>query len=634
MHQLLSGVSVSDPQHYVGVRLQQARPILESDINEIDEIRKAETQTLLGSFIGNGVPSVNAGFEITASGSINNFTVTAGLILVDGIIVINESVTTYLAQKQKALVEALTQPAGSEDRIDLVYLDVWDEEIGAVGSNYDDDRLINQQVGIETARRIARQWVVRVEQGVQELPEEAQKPGHKYARLALMERSTSTDTIQDNMLIDQRKLGITLADNLKIPIYMRRGIESIDSQRFANMLNGLRTTLFTRLVDNSIPFKAMGPDNSSQQRNEALILMSMQALMHLCQLGENQALANSLDNEDALAFLGRLYTAQNDWLGIMSDIGNEDSIADTFINEYQPFLGNELSETGLLSAINVSLIHAVLAQEELNGWLSGSMGNNLPEGEVHAVYLAVTPYENLALSTAYDFTYEISANFSSPDGQNEEFEVIVNIDSAFGSFSVDQQTLVLSPPEESVIVTVTLVPSGGLATANLNVVAQASRNPINIRSSQAPIVLETGELPPVANFYFYTGPLSPISRVFSIPQNQIASASGRSVLFRLRNDSDSETRTYRVQAQIVPEVADASGWSPLVLTEVDDSPIILNADNDVDVFARIFANDPGNIPPIGTAGVIISSAELIDPVTEPQEPLTVTVPFVIINPTS
>lgn len=51
-------------KHYVGVRLQQAVPIVDADWNELEDIRKYELQAFLKWFVGDGVPAGNDGFRI------------------------------------------------------------------------------------------------------------------------------------------------------------------------------------------------------------------------------------------------------------------------------------------------------------------------------------------------------------------------------------------------------------------------------------------------------------------------------------------------------------------------------------------------------------------------------------------
>ncbi len=53
-------------KHYVGVRMQQGVPILDTDWNELEDLRRHELQELSSQFIGDGVPGGNDGFRIQA----------------------------------------------------------------------------------------------------------------------------------------------------------------------------------------------------------------------------------------------------------------------------------------------------------------------------------------------------------------------------------------------------------------------------------------------------------------------------------------------------------------------------------------------------------------------------------------
>src|SRR4051812_30687983 len=86
VHQLLTGQAVTDPRHYVGVRLQQGVPVLDADWNELEDIRNMELRAVLRYFIGNGVPASNAGFAISESGVANDFAIGPGVALFDGML--------------------------------------------------------------------------------------------------------------------------------------------------------------------------------------------------------------------------------------------------------------------------------------------------------------------------------------------------------------------------------------------------------------------------------------------------------------------------------------------------------------------------------------------------------------------
>lgn len=629
LHQLITGETVANPRHYVGVRLQQGVPLLDADWNELEDTRSAEVRALMRYFIGDGVPAGNNGFLASESGVNNDFAINQGVILVDGMFAINLSVTTYSGQSAAAGLPALTTPSGGTDRTDIVYLDIWNEEVGGSGMPSSDSRLVDERVGIETSVRVVRSWQVRVAQGATDLAGVAVSPGHRLVPLALLHRRHGEAAIREAMIVDLRKQGVTLADNLKIPMYIRRGLEIVNVQRFSQLLKGLRDILFSRLKDNQLPYQTAAP---SAQKKETLILMSLQTLLHLAQTGEVQTLHRVTDNADALRLLGDLYDAQDEWIDILEELGNNASVAQTFIDQYRDYLiGNAtLFIKGLKPALDQKdLIAAVIAQETLNFWLTSAVGT-LPEGSVDAVYLSVIPYENLTAGSSYDFTYEVMVNFTSPQ-VSEDFQVQITLPSAFGSVTVDQPLLTFSPPEGSATITVTVTPLGTINSADMDISVFAVRN-ATLRSPQPPISLTLNALPPVAAFFFYAGPrFNPEGRL-EIPQNHLTRTQGRNIIFSLKNDSASENRTYQVTGRIVPNAADTTGWSPLSPTAL---PLItLAPGGQTDVLVRVDGpKSPAPAPPVGTTGNIITEAVLsaIDgtPPGAPQ-PVAITVPFIVI----
>src|SRR4029079_18135017 len=63
---------------FVNGRLQQGVPIVDADVNELDDIRKFELRAFLKWFVGDGVPEGNNGFQLTGTGIANDFTVRVG----------------------------------------------------------------------------------------------------------------------------------------------------------------------------------------------------------------------------------------------------------------------------------------------------------------------------------------------------------------------------------------------------------------------------------------------------------------------------------------------------------------------------------------------------------------------------
>jgi len=162
-------MSFDRTKHFSQVLKQQGRVDLDADWNEQAAIEAYLRERALTDAVGQtGAPVSGGGFKILPSGA-NNLGVIAGRIYVDGILVENDSATTFTGQPYKPL-ETLSPPAvpgGAVDgqllRTDLIYLDVWQQHITAL-----DDPAIREIAlgGPDTTTRLRTLWRVRLQQGV------------------------------------------------------------------------------------------------------------------------------------------------------------------------------------------------------------------------------------------------------------------------------------------------------------------------------------------------------------------------------------------------------------------------------------------------------------------------------------
>jgi hypothetical protein len=593
---------VTEAKHYVGVRLQQGVPVLDADWNELEDIRRMELVAMLRYFIGNGVPAGNQGFQILATGGANNFAIGGGIILVDGLLVINGALTTYQTQSNAAGLPALTTPAA--DRTDTVYLDTWEEEIA--GSDGGDTRLIDDRLGVETAVRVKREWAVRVQENASDLSTIVREDGHSYLPLARLNRRKNVAAIAADMIVDQRKTGITLTEHIKVPLFLQMGLEILDLARFIQMLNGLRTSLFARLRGGQLPHQ------TASAQDENILLMALQEAMNRAHIGEVQAASRNMDNRDALDFMLSLYTAQKDFLNVLQAIGNVGNTAQNFITDYLKYLDGSSADfiKGVKLALdNQDLLAAVIAQEELNSFLSAPI-TNLPEGSVNVFYQTVVPFEPLAAGSTYDFTFEVESQVTSPLG-NENFNIQVALSAASWTAVVDQPQVTLANLGGTTTITVTVTPNAAETQATLTITAIAARNPL-IRSPQPGVDLEIGVEPPVGSFFFYADSRLNAQNQLEIRQNHLTRVTGRDILFKIKNDNASEIRTYHVVHFISPNVADTTGWSPLQASPATQD-VQVNPNTTTDYFARVDGpKSPAPAPPIGTTGEIVATATLIE----------------------
>src|SRR5450755_1429462 len=99
-------------QGYVSVRFQQGKPMLDRELNLAADL--ASPSRLAAGYIGSGIAAGTDGFRIAnLNAATNDFTITAGRCLVNGIEAILAADTTYRAQPITANVVAL--PAGASN---------------------------------------------------------------------------------------------------------------------------------------------------------------------------------------------------------------------------------------------------------------------------------------------------------------------------------------------------------------------------------------------------------------------------------------------------------------------------------------------------------------------------------------
>ncbi len=602
MHQLITWEPVSNPAHYVGIRLQQGVPVLDADWNELEDIRRSELLAMIRYFIGNGVPAGNQGFQILSTSGQNNFSVAAGIVIVDGLLVINQNITTYQTQPNAAGLPALATPGA--DRTDIVYLDTWEKEV--TGSGGGDPRLIDTRIGIETAVRVKREWVVRVKENTNNLSSIVKEKGHSYLPLARINRRAAVAVITSDMIIDMRKTGITLAEHIKVPIFVQIGLEMLDVARFVVMLTGLRTSLFARLRQGQLPHQ------TASVQDENILLIALQEVMNRAHIGEVQTASRNMDNQDALQFMRSLYDVQKDFLGVLESIGNVANAAQAFITQYSKYLDGSTADfiKGLKLALdNQDLLAAVIAQEELNSFLSAPV-TNLPEGTVNVFYNSVIPFEALTAGSTYAFTFEVESQVTSPLG-SEEFSIQVAVSAASWTFTVSQNNVILTNLGGKTSIAVSVTPNAAETQATLTVTAIAVRNPL-VRSPQPGIPLQIGVEPPVGTFFFYADTRLNVQGQLEIRQNHLTRTTGRDILFKIKNDNSGEIRTYRIDHYISPNVADTTGWSPLQASPASQD-VQVNPNTTTDYFAKVHGpKSPAPPPPIGTTGEIVATATLIE----------------------
>lgn len=376
-----------DPlKRYTSVRLQQGVPLLDADWNEMDDIRRFELRTFLRWFIGDGIParsdgSRNDAFRIAAmpAPDRDNFRILSGggnssganRCLVDGVEVFITQDIEFIAQPlhedytgpnppvapdvtpidpDASEIRGIPTTAGSY----LVYLDVWEWEVGASVDNF---HLVNPLLGIETCVRLKRSWAVRVFKA----GEENRLPNHSYYLLATIDRPTDGATIAPEQIIDQRRTDLNLSKYLKTPIYAQQGSIAIDNQALSSMFDQLRSALRNRLASQTLFVDAAPSD-----LDRTLVYFTLQDIFQVCTSGITQVRTNNANISDVLQLMQILVEAQENFLTTLDQHGNpSNSDKVNFINEYRRRLN--LSKDEIAAA---RLINTYSTQQNIIIWLS------------------------------------------------------------------------------------------------------------------------------------------------------------------------------------------------------------------------------------------------------------------------
>jgi hypothetical protein len=192
-------------------------PLLDVELNAQAEILLQLLRRSITRIYGSGTSG--NGFKITQSAisTTNNFTIMggdgtaagAGVIFVEGWMPVNLSGIEYTAQAGSA---ELTTPVA--DRTDEVYIDVYYKEITAAV----DSDLIDPVSALETSRRIALVWEVKVAEGAVTPVNytDANNVFHWTMKLSTLSRLAGNAAILTAMIADDRNLNrvVSLASEL------------------------------------------------------------------------------------------------------------------------------------------------------------------------------------------------------------------------------------------------------------------------------------------------------------------------------------------------------------------------------------------------------------------------------------
>ncbi len=404
------------------------------DFATIAAATAAEVVAAITAATGSVIAAAGQGNDFIIRGGDNSLA-SAGRIIVDGRMVLIESDIKYTEQAlyqnnalaarwNVAVLPPLTTPLAATPYI--AYLDAWDREVDSI----EDEALIDVRIGIETAIRLRREWVVRVAREADYAGLNAARPaGHAYYPLARINRAAGNSLINGSMLADLRQTD----NSLRRAVAYRNAANSllVDTAQFQALLLATRDTvrgfieyLATDFVD----------PNDSYVAGEVIGIEALSAIANLLDQGLVLLMAGNMGTQDALEFFRQLQSLEERFVGIWRDTvlplnkpgGQVYANAFTaMIDEIDLYLAGPAPGAfiTLPEALDLAdLYQAGLAQERINNAFGEQLSK--PVGFLTLTYLGSTT-PTILMNQSFDLRYEISGSVT-PD---DDIDVDVYIDS-------------------------------------------------------------------------------------------------------------------------------------------------------------------------------------------------------------
>jgi hypothetical protein len=188
-------------ERFTGVYFQQGVPILDRDLNLLQDLLAEGLRTAIDRYLGSGVQSGSSAFQITPAGADNDLVIAgSGFCLVGGMEAAITGNVGYSARRAEWGSKELTTPAagGPATRTDIVYLEVFTEVVedwAALGNDED--------IGVPTTVRQRTSWAVRVDENTDQVP--APTGTRRVFPLARLTRERGKAAITAGMIADLRQ---------------------------------------------------------------------------------------------------------------------------------------------------------------------------------------------------------------------------------------------------------------------------------------------------------------------------------------------------------------------------------------------------------------------------------------------
>lgn len=518
----------------------------------------------------NGTPGAGNDFIVRGGdGTTDN----AGRIVVGGRAALNESDVKYTEQPlfENAALAARwgvsTVPLlTSSTEAHVAFLDLWDREV----DSEEDQDLVDDRIGVETATRLRREWAVRMVRETDYPATLAAKPsGHSYYQLARVTRGGNGSPVTQSAIQDLRDTDVSLLRG--VLFRSPSGLVLVDTTAFGTLLTDTRNAFRDFVVFLSTKF--VTPD-TAYLAGEVAGLQSLETVARIADQGLALAGARSLDWRGALELMAQLQDAEtrfvNLWttgvLPLVKASGKIYQVAfQGTIDRITALLSGPAPSgfTALTQTVqNGNLFEAVRTQERIN--LELAQESERPIGTLLLTYLG-SPTPTIVRNQSFDLRFRVTGDLTPQD----PLDVSITIDNAWGttlrngdlSLPFDLSFGPGSDMDEFVISV--LPPDLAVAETDIGVRISARDNSSGLYYFIAPKHLRIGDPPPPSDldlgFSIKTTSVQLVGDTF-----QVSTASHATFVLRLTNNTNTAQTI-----DLDPEPPSPPNWSligPPILT--------------------------------------------------------------------
>jgi hypothetical protein len=402
-----------------------------ADFADISAATAAEVVAAIAAAAPTVTASAGDGNDFIIKGGGGTFA-TAARIMVDGRMTLIESATKYSEQPlfnnpelAAAWGVAVLDPLATAGEAFVVYLDIWDREVAGL----EDEELLDIRIGVETALRLRREWVVRVAPEANFLTLfNARPPGHSFYRLALLQRQAGNNAINAAMITDERETDVSL---LREIAYRGSGdLILVDTGDFRDLLTATRDVVREFIVFLASDF--VDP-NDAYAAGEVMGIDALSAIANVADQGLALLAARSMGTRDATTFFRQLVQAEERFITVWTDFvlplnkpGGQiyNTSFATMVSRINQYLAGPAPSTfsTIPNALDRGdLESAVRSQERINTEFGRELDR--PVGSLSLTYLgSTTPV--ILRNQSFDLRYEVTGSVTPED--DIDIEVFIN----------------------------------------------------------------------------------------------------------------------------------------------------------------------------------------------------------------